>query len=96
MILVAEMQNGGVFEAISKRKLTNQMIQHFAENDCDAGQIKAIYCIFKNDRTDELCGENIAKIQDIVDEGVSEWRKIAAEEWRGQKEIEREFRAGLL
>ena len=92
MILVAEMENGGVFEAASKRKLMAQMIQHFAENDCDAGQIKAIYCIFKDDRTNEFCRDVVTKIQNILDQGVAEWRKTADEEYHAQKEIESEIK----
>lgn len=95
MILVAEMKSGGVFEAASKKKLTTQMIRHFGENDCDAGQIKAIYCVFKNDRTTEFCRDVVEKMQAIIDEGVAEWQKIADEEYRGQREIEAEIR-GLI
>jgi hypothetical protein len=96
MLLVAEMQSGGVFEAASKKKLTAQMIQHFGESDQDAGQIKALYVIKKDDRTDEFCRDVVAKIQDIVDEGVAEWRKTADEEYRGQKEIEQDYWAAVL
>lgn len=96
MIVIAEMQTGGVFEAECKRKLSAQMIRHFAENDEDAGQIKAIYVVKKDDSTDELCSDVVAKIQDIIDEGVVQWRKISDEEYRGRKEIERDFRAGLI
>lgn len=95
MILVAEMKSGGVFEAESKKKLTAQMIQHFAENDCNAGQIKAIYCVFKDDRTNEFCRDVINKAQNIVDNGVMEWRKTSDEEYSGKKQIESEIR-GLI
>jgi hypothetical protein len=92
MILIAEMKNGGVFEADSKKKLTDQMIRHFAENDCDAGQIKALYIIKKDDRTNEFCNDVVTKIQSIIDKGIAEWRKIADEEYRGQQEIESEIK----
>ncbi len=92
MILIAEMQNGGVFEAPSKKRLTSQMIEHFGENNQNAEQIKAIYCIFKNDRVNEFCGEVVNKIQEIIDNGVAEWRKIINEEYCGRKEIENEVR----
>ncbi len=96
MLFIAEMQTGGCFEATTKRKGVEQMIQHFAENDCSAGQIKSIFYLFEDGRCNEICGDVVGKIQDMVDEGVAEWRKIADEEWRGQKEIERDFYAGLL
>jgi len=96
MILVCEMQNGEVFEASSKKKLTESMINYFGENDEDAGQIKAVYCIFKNERADEICNNAVSKIQEIIDKGVSDWRKYANENWQGQKEIERDYYANLL
>lgn len=96
MILVADMQSGGCFEAASKRKLTEQMIQHFAENDEDAGQIKAIYVVKKDDSTDEICQKVVGKIQDIIDEGVAEWRQAARIEREGQKDIERDYWASRL
>jgi len=96
MILIAEMQNCGFFEAESKKKLTDQMIQHFGQNNQDAGQIKAIYCVFKDDRTKEFCKEVVGKVQNIVDNGVSEYRKIADQEYRGQKQIESDYREACL
>lgn len=95
MLWIVEMQSGGVFEAATKRKIVDSMIQHFAENDDSAAQIKAIFCVFKDDRTDELCQSAVSKMQDIIDEGVSEWRKSAEEEAEGQREIERDFYANL-
>lgn len=92
MILIAEMQNGKVFEAESKKKLTAAMIEHFAENDCDAGQIKALYVIKKDDSTDEFCKNAVKKIQNIIDKGVAEWRKTAEQEYHGQREIELEIK----
>jgi hypothetical protein len=93
MIVIAEMQSGGVFEAASKKKLTEQMIQHFAERDKEAGQIKAIFGVFKDDTAEEFCKEVVQKIQEIVDAGVAESRKIAAQEYRGQQEIKSEIRS---
>jgi len=95
MILVAEMQSGGVFEAASKKKLTNQMIQHFAENSEDAGQIKAIYYVLKNDKTNEICSDAVSRIQEIIDDGVAKWRKTADEEYCGRKQIESEIRGAI-
>ena len=92
MILIAKMQNGGVFEAPSKKKLTQDMIQYFGENDCQADQIEGIYCIFKNDKINEFCKDVVNKIQNIIDEGITEWREIADQEYHGQKEIESEIR----
>ncbi len=96
MFYVVEMQHGGVFEPETKRKGVAEMIQHFAERDEEAGQIKAIYVVKKNDKTDEFCRDIVAKIQNMIDEGVAEWRKIADQEHEGQKQIERDFYAGVL
>lgn len=96
MFYVVEMQQGGVFEPETKRKGVAQIIQHFAERDEEAGQIKAIYIVKKNDKTDEFCRDIVSKIQDMIDEGVVEWRKTADEEHRGQKEIESDYWAGVL
>lgn len=96
MIIVAQMQSGGCFEAENKRKLSQQMIQHFGENDEEAGQIKSLFYVLNDDRTDEICQRGIDILQEIIDEGVAEWRKIADEEYRGQKEIERDYWATVL
>jgi len=90
------MSRGGAFEEATRRKLVAAMIKHYAENDEEPAQIKAIYVVKKNGKPDEFCADFVSKMQDVVDEGVAEWRKIADQEYRGQKEIEREFRAGLL
>lgn len=96
MIVVAEMRNGGTFEAQSRKKLIEKMINYFGENDRDAGQIKALYVVFKNNTVDELCKEAVRKTQDAIDEGTREWRKIAEQEYRGQMMIEQEYYANLI
>jgi hypothetical protein len=75
MILVAEMQSGGVFEALSKKRLTSNMIQHFGQRGEPAGTIKSISSIKNDGSTREFCDEVVQKIQDIVDEGVAQWIK---------------------
>ncbi len=92
MILVAEMQSGGVFEAASKKKLTVAMIRYYAERDQEPAQIKAIFCVKKDGKTDEFCKMVVDRMQEIVDQGVKEWRKQSEIEYRGQKEIESEIK----
>jgi len=96
MILVAEMKNGGAFEAESKNKLTAAMIEYFGNNDEQAEQIKAIYCVYKDDRCREFSGKIIEKIQAFVETEVSRWRKIADQELEGQRDIEDELRGNLF
>jgi len=93
MILVAQMQSGGVFEAASKRKLTDAMIQHFAENNQDAGQIKGVFCVLKDDRIKEFCSEVVEKFQNIIDEGVQYCRE-QQQQWESEHEMLRsDYRA---
>lgn len=96
MILVAEMESGGVFEASSKRKLTDQMTQHLCEVDCCSSQIRSIACVFEDGRTKEFCAEVVEKFQNIIDEGVAEWQKIADQEHRGRQELQSDYLAGVL
>ena len=96
MIVISEMQNGGVFEAASKKKLTAAMIRYYAKRDQEPAQIKAIFCVKKDGKTDEFCGLVVQRIQQIVDDGVKEWRKQADIEYRGQKEIESDYREACL
>ncbi len=86
----------GVFEGKSKRKVLNSMIQHYGENDCDPDTVEAIFVVKKDDKTDELCKKAISFFQNLLDEGVYQWRKEAYDEYRGQQEIERDFYAGLI
>ena len=92
MILIAEMQSGGVFEAESKKKLTAAMIKYFSENNCKADRIKSIFVIKNCGKTDEFCNLVVERIQEIVDCGVSESLKQAQIEYFGQIEIESEIR----
>lgn len=92
MILIAEMETSSVFEAASKKKLTAAMIRYFAERDQEPAQIKAIFCVKKDGKTDEFCKMVVDRMQEIVDQGVKEWRKQADIEYRGRKEIESDYR----
>jgi len=89
------MKNGGDFEAESKKKLTEKIIEYFAENNEESTQIKAIYCIFKDDSTDEFCSDVVLRIQNIVDKGVVEAKNLLRRV-SCQKEIEREVSANFL
>ena len=95
MIVIAEMQSGAVFEAASKKKLTASMIRYYAERDQDPAQIKAVFSVKKDGKTDEFCKMVTNRMQEIIDQGVKEWRKQADIEYRGQKEIESEIRGEI-
>ena len=96
MIVICEMRSGGVFEATSKKNLTAAMIRYYAERDQEPAQIKAIFCVKKDGKTDEFCKMVVDRMQEIVDQGVKEWRKEADQEYRGQKEIESDYREACL
>lgn len=96
MIWIIEMQSGGVFEAETKRKAINQIVQFYGENDRQAGQIKAIYYTTKHDKTDELCCYAVSRIQSIIDEGVEEYRKNSQEACEAQKDIKSDYLRAVL
>ena len=92
MLWIIQMQNGGVFEAETKRKVIDAMVKYYAENNRDAEQIKSIYYELNDGRCNELCGDIVTKIQRMIESGVAEWRGIADQEYRGRLEIESEVR----
>ena len=96
MILVAEMKKGGVFEAETKRELTKSMIKYYSSNDCGVDQIKSIFCIYNDERTNELCRLAIGKIQDIVEEGVENEKKQAKEGYEGEMANHSDYLANLI
>ena len=96
MIVISEMQNGGVFEAASKKKLTAAMIRFYAQRDQDPAQIKAVFCVKKDGKTDEFCKMVVDRMQEIVEDGVKDWRKQADQEYRCTREIESDYREACL
>jgi|GWRWMinimDraft_5_1066013.scaffolds.fasta_scaffold204893_1 hypothetical protein len=96
MLYICLLKKGGVFEAETKRKLTASMIEHYIERDCEPEQIQSIFCIFKNEKTKEFCQKVVAKIQEIVDEGVAEGRKISDYEYCERIEIQNDYYSNLI
>lgn len=98
MIVIAEMENGGSFEADCKRKLIEKIIQYFCDRDEEAGRINNIYYVFKQDSRDDkkLCDYAVEKIQNIVDCSVEEWRRNVKFECENQKMIEMEYKMEML
>jgi hypothetical protein len=96
MLYICLLKKGGVFEAETKRKLTASMIQHYIERDCEPEQIQSIFFIFKNEKTKEFCQKVVAKIQEIVDEGVAEGRKISDKEYCERIEIQNDYYSNLI
>lgn len=90
------MQNGGVFEAATKRKVINQMIEHYAEKECDADQIRAIYYITKDERVDEICKKVVSQIQSIVDNKVNNLRRSADDEYQEKTNIRQDYYRAIL
>jgi hypothetical protein len=96
MIYICLLKKGGVFEAETKRKLTASMIEHYVERDCEPEQIQSIFCILKNEKTKEFYQKVVAKIQEIVDEGVAEGRKISNQEYCERIEIQNDYYSNLI
>ena len=89
MLWIIETQSG-VFEAETKRKIINNITEHYGDNGRDP-TIKAIYCVFKDDRTDEICRKGVAKIQKLVDDGIEQYRKDCSDYHEGQEDISRDY-----
>jgi len=100
MILVAEMESGGVFEAATKRELVDQMAKHYAENNCEVGQIKAIFISRGGLQdfwtTDESTPEIVSRVQALVEEAVAEWQKVSCQQSEENKELQSDYYAGVL
>lgn len=96
MIWVIQMQNGLVFEAATKRKAINAMIEHYAENNSSAGQIKSIFYVLENGKCNELCKNAVEVVQDLVDGGVKEWRKTISEDRREIEMLISDYREAVL
>jgi len=96
MILISEMQSGGVFEAATKRKLIDQMAKHYAENNCEAGQIKAIFVVTKNEKTNEICQSAVSRIQALVEEALANYLQIMSEQYQEQENLRNDYWAGVL
>jgi hypothetical protein len=96
MIYIVVLKKVGVFEAETKRQLTASMIAHYIEQDCEPEQIQSIFCILKNEKTKEFCQKVVAKIQEIVDCGVAEGRKISDQEYCERIEIQNDYYSNLI
>ena len=96
MILVAEMEKGGVFEAATKRKLVDQMAKHYAENNCEAGQIKAIFVVRKDDKTNEACKNAVSRVQELVEDAWGNYLLIMREQLEEQENLRNDYYAGVL
>jgi len=96
MILIAEMESGGVFEAATKRELVDQMAKHYAENNCEAGQIKGIFCVFENGKTNEICQNAVSRVQELVEEALANYLQIMSEQFQEQENLRNDYWAGVL
>jgi hypothetical protein len=93
MLWIIETKNG-VFEANTKRKVINQMIEHFGDNGRDA-TIKAIYCQFRDGRTDKIYAKGRHKIQKIIDNGISEYREQMEENQGAKAMLNQDYYSNL-
>lgn len=94
MLWIIETQNG-VFEAETKRKIINKITEYYGDNERNP-TIKAIYCVFKDDRTDEICRKGVAKIQEHLDDRIEQYRKDCDEYREGQEDISRDYQLSIL
>lgn len=96
MIWVIEMENGGVFEAATKRELVDQMAKHYAENNCEAGQIKAIFMIREGWTPDEATPKMVSRVQALVEEALANYLQIMSEQFQEQENLRNDYWAGVL
>ncbi len=91
---IATIKRGAVFEAKSLEALKKQMIEHYAENDCDAEQIISI-CAYddEGELVQSASQEQLSRIQSEIEEAVNEWREEANANYQDRKQIEREVRS---
>ena len=94
MLWIIETQNG-VFEAKSKRKIINQITEYYGDNGQDP-TIKAVYCVFKDGRTDEIYRKGVAKIQNLIDDKIEKYRKDCVEYHEGQEDISKDYQLSIL
>jgi len=87
MLWTIEMQNSGVFEAETTRKVIQKIINYYSDSET-LPRIKSIYVINKNDDVEQLCSDAVLRLQNILDEKISKNKKISDQEYLGQKEIE--------
>ena len=93
MLWIIETQNS-VFEAETKRKIINQITEHYGDSGQDP-TIKAVYCIFKDGRTDEICRKEVAKIQEHLDDRIEQYRKDCSDYHDGQEDISRDYQLSI-
>ena len=94
MLWIIETQNG-VFEAETKRKIINKITEYYGDNERNP-TIKAVYCIFKDGRTDEICRKRVAKIQNLIDDKIERYRKDCSNYHEGQEDISRDYQLSIL
>lgn len=86
----------GCFQGNRLKEVINDMIEYYGSNDEDPEQVTDAYAYGKDDRLFQICAKGISKIQERIEEEVAEWRRVADEEWRGQKDIESDYYRNLL
>ena len=94
MIWIIETQNG-VFEAKTKRTIIKQITEYYGDNGCNP-TIKAVYWVFKDGRTDEICRKGVAKIQNLIDDKIEQYRKDCSKYHEGQEDISRDYQLSIL
>jgi len=86
----------GCFQGQRPKEIISEIIEYFGERDEEPAEILNILAFKKNNHIREICENSVAKIQDYIEEEVVRWRQVAEQERQGQREIESDFRAGLL
>lgn len=95
MLWLITLKNGGCFEANTKRQIINDIVEISIQKNLRP-EIEAIFIMKKNGTCDEICKKVISKIQEIVDQKLSESLEIINQESRGQRAIESEFFQNLI
>ena len=85
---------GKVGEKLSK--VIKEMVEFYGVNNEDPDQIESISCYYENSREKIICDKGVSGIQERLDAGVLKWRKDSDEGSQAQKDLQDDYRAGIL
>lgn len=80
----------GVFQGFSVREIINDMIEYYQMNRESPSNITAIYGEDFGEVLQQYSLNEISKIQEEIEEKVSEWKLQSESEYRGYRDSQRE------
>jgi hypothetical protein len=87
---------GGCFTGSKLKKTINDMIEYYGLNEESPDQIDFFVGHDKKDRIKIIYKTGVSKAQQLLDEGVSEWKKRAEEESRHQEDLRSDYYASAV